>query len=82
MNRCKGHETILISSSLRQMSLYLFKRFVKTTISGLWYADFSEWFTGHVDSGYKQLTENFSSKFLYESESKNLCGMPVIDAAN
>jgi hypothetical protein len=32
---------------------------------------------------YNQLTENFSAKFLYESDiKKNLCGMPVIDAAN
>ncbi len=31
----------------RQITLHFFRRFVKTTISDLGYADFSEWFIGH-----------------------------------
>jgi integrase len=36
----------------RQISLHSFRRFVKTTISDLGYADFSEWFIGHSGSTY------------------------------
>ena len=50
MHQCKGHETILINSSRRQVSLYHFRQFIKTIISG--YADFSEWFLGHSGSTY------------------------------
>jgi hypothetical protein len=34
----------------REMILHSFRRFVKTTISDLGYADFSEWFIGHSGS--------------------------------
>ena len=36
----------------RQISLHSFRRFVKTTISDLGYADFSKWFIGHSGSTY------------------------------
>jgi integrase len=36
----------------RQITLHSFRRFVKTTISDLGYADFSEWFIGHSGSSY------------------------------
>jgi hypothetical protein len=36
----------------RQITLHSFRRFVKTTISDLGYADFSEWFIGHTGSTY------------------------------
>ena len=36
----------------RQITLHSFRRFVKTTISDLGYADFSEWFIGHAGSSY------------------------------
>ena len=36
----------------RRITLHSFRRFVKTTISDLGYADFSEWFIGHSGSTY------------------------------
>jgi hypothetical protein len=36
----------------KQIALHSFRRFVKTTISDLEYADFSEWFIGHSGSTY------------------------------
>jgi len=36
----------------RLITLHSFRRFVKTTISDLGYADFSEWFIGHSGSTY------------------------------
>jgi hypothetical protein len=36
----------------RQITLHYFRRFVKTTISDLRYADYSEYFIGHVGSAY------------------------------
>jgi hypothetical protein len=36
----------------RQITLHSFRRFVKTTISDLGYADFSEWFIAHSGSTY------------------------------
>jgi integrase len=36
----------------RQITLHSFRRFVKSTISDLGYADFSEWFIGHSCSTY------------------------------
>ncbi|HSF51252.1 MAG TPA: tyrosine-type recombinase/integrase [Nitrososphaeraceae archaeon] len=36
----------------RQITLHSFRRFVKTTISDLGYADYSEWFIGHSVSTY------------------------------
>jgi hypothetical protein len=36
----------------RQITLHSFRRFVKTTISDLGYADYSEYFIGHSVSTY------------------------------
>ena len=36
----------------RQITLHSFRRFVKTTISDLGYADYSEYFIGHAGSTY------------------------------
>ena len=36
----------------RQITLHSFRRFVKTTISNLGYADYSEYFIGHSGSTY------------------------------
>jgi hypothetical protein len=36
----------------RKITLHSLRRFVKTTISDLGYADFSEWFIGHSGSTY------------------------------
>ena len=36
----------------RQITLHSFRRFVKTTISDLGYADYSEYFIGHSGSTY------------------------------
>jgi integrase len=36
----------------REITLHSFRRFVKTTISDLGYADFSDWFIGHSGSTY------------------------------
>jgi integrase len=45
-NREEGNER------RREITLHSFRRFVKTTISDLGYADFSEWFIGHSGSTY------------------------------
>jgi integrase len=36
----------------REITFHSFRRFVKTTISDLGYADYSEWFIGHIGSTY------------------------------
>ena len=40
------------NSNRRQITLHSFRRFVKTTISDLGYADYSEYFIGHSGSTY------------------------------
>ncbi|HEY6668863.1 MAG TPA: hypothetical protein VI033_06875, partial [Candidatus Nitrosopolaris sp.] len=40
------------NESRRQITLHSFRRFVKTTISDLGYADYSEYFIGHSVSTY------------------------------
>ena len=45
-NREDGNEIRL------EITLHSFRRFVKTTISDLGYADYSEWFIGHIGSTY------------------------------
>jgi integrase len=44
----------------REITLHSFRRFVKTTISDLGYADYSEWYIGHAGSTYwrKKDSEN------------------------
>ncbi|MGB8938242.1 MAG: site-specific integrase [Candidatus Nitrosopolaris sp.] len=48
----KGIREESINNRRRQITLHSFRRFVKTTISDLGYADFSEWFIGHSGSTY------------------------------
>jgi integrase len=48
----KGLREESINNRRRQITLHSFRRFVKTTISDLGYADFSEWFIGHSGSTY------------------------------
>jgi hypothetical protein len=42
----------------RQITLHSFRRFVKSTISGLGYSDYSEWFIGHSGSTYYRKKES------------------------
>jgi hypothetical protein len=42
----------------RQITLHSFRRFVKTTISDLGYADYSEYFIGHSGSTYWRKKES------------------------
>src|SRR5690348_14689648 len=42
----------------RQITLHSFRRFVKSTISDLGYADYSEWFIGHSGSTYYRKKES------------------------
>src|ERR687885_1258605 len=42
----------------REITLHSFRRFVKTTISDLGFADFSEWFIGHSGSTYWRKKES------------------------
>jgi integrase len=41
-----------LNNARRKITLHSFRRFVKSTISDLGYADFSEWFIGHAGSTY------------------------------
>ena len=43
----------------KQITLHSLRRFVKTTISDLGYADFSEWYIGHSGSTYWTKTQMF-----------------------
>ena len=42
----------MVMNRRRQITLHSFRRFVKTTISDLGYADYSEYFIGHSGSTY------------------------------
>jgi hypothetical protein len=42
----------------RQITLHSFRRFVKTTISNLGYADYSEYFIGHSGSTYWSMKDS------------------------
>ncbi|MGB9168905.1 MAG: hypothetical protein WCB31_08260 [Nitrososphaeraceae archaeon] len=42
----------------RKITLHTFRRFVKTTITDLGYADYSEWFIGHSGSTYWRKKDN------------------------
>ena len=46
-------ETLSIRNrDLRKITLHSFRRYVRTTISDLGYADYSDWFIGHSGSTY------------------------------
>jgi hypothetical protein len=48
----KGDREYGSNDRRREITLHSFRRFVKTTISDLGFADFSEWFIGHSGSTY------------------------------
>lgn len=53
----------------RKITLHSFRRFVKTTISDLGYADYSEWFIGHAGSTYWRKKENEKAEIFKKIES-------------
>jgi integrase len=52
----------------RKITLHSFRRFVKTTISDLGYADYSEWFIGHSGSDYWRKKENEKAEIFQKIE--------------
>ena len=53
INNNNGNRKSSNSNKIRRKNtLHSFRRFVKTTISDLGYADYSEWFIGHAGSTY------------------------------
>jgi hypothetical protein len=42
----------------REITLHSFRRWIKSTISDLGYADYSEWFIGHAGSTYWRKANN------------------------
>lgn len=55
-------------SKLRKITRHSFRRFVKSTISDLGYADFSEWFIGHVGSTYYRKKDNEKAELFKKIE--------------
>ena len=53
----------------RQVTLHSFRRFVKTTISDLGYADYSEYFIGHSGSTYWRKKESEKAEIFRKIES-------------
>jgi hypothetical protein len=56
------------SSSPLTWYLYLFRRFVKTTISDLGYFDFSEYFMGHSGSTYWRKKDSEKAEIINKIE--------------
>jgi integrase len=52
----------------RKITLHSFRRYVKTTISGLGYSDFSEYFIGHSGSTYYTISERDIIKLFQKIE--------------
>ena len=52
----------------RKITLHSFRRFVKTTISDLGYADYSEWFIGHSGSTYWRKKDNEKAEIFQKIE--------------
>ena len=52
----------------RKITLHSFRRFVKTTISDLGYADFSEWFIGHSGSTYWTKKDSDKAEIFHKIE--------------
>ena len=52
----------------REITLHSFRRFVKTTISDLGYADYSEWFIGHAGSTYWRKKDNEKAEIFQKIE--------------
>jgi hypothetical protein len=53
----------------RQITFHSFRRFVKTTISDLGYADYSEYFIGHSVSTYWRKKESEKAEIFRRIES-------------
>jgi integrase len=53
----------------RKITLHSFRRYVKTTISDLGYADYSEWFIGHSGSTYWRKKDNEKAEIFQKIES-------------
>lgn len=53
----------------RQITLHSFRRFIKSTISGLGYSDFSEWFIGHSGSTYYRKKDSEKAEIFRKIES-------------
>jgi integrase len=52
----------------RKITLHIFRRFVKSTISDLGYSDFSEWFIGHDGSTYYRKKESEKAEIFRKVE--------------
>ena len=52
----------------RQITLHSFRRFVKSTISDLGYADYSEYFIGHAGSTYYRKKESEKAEIFKKIE--------------
>ena len=52
----------------RKITLHSFRRFVKTTISDLGYADYSEWYIGHSGSTYWRKKDNEKAEIFKKIE--------------
>jgi integrase len=52
----------------RKITLHSFRRFVKTTISDLGYADYSEWYIGHAGSTYWRKKDNEKAEIFKKIE--------------
>ena len=53
----------------RQVTFHSFRRFVKTTISDLGYADYSEYFIGHSVSTYWRKKESEKAETIQENRA-------------
>ena len=53
----------------REITLHSFRRWVKSTISDLGYADYSEWFIGHSGSTYWRKKDNEKAEIFKKIES-------------
>ena len=56
------------NESRRKITLHSFRRFAKTTISDLGYADYSEWFIGHSGSVYWKKKDNEKAEIFKKIE--------------
>jgi hypothetical protein len=52
----------------REITLHSFRRFTKSTISDLGYADYSEWFIGHAGSTYWRKKDNEKAEIFQKIE--------------
>jgi len=64
----KGNREDGSNGRRREITLHSFRRFVKTTISDLGFADFSEWFIGHSGSTYWRKKESEKAELFKKIE--------------